>query len=255
MKTLKKKPYLILLAFLSLMASCSSDDDSVNNPQNPGTNQEVTTPFNVGEIYQKDLTLPTHLNQSADINAIDLVSKYEEVISFQDDSDIAEVPAGAVMSHEPVQAGSGRSTAVANIDYTVYTYTYSGLTYVYQFSVQDGQEVFELFHNYGDSETGLMLIYELRQSMDGSNGSASFYIFGQALTWTWQINADGSTFITMEIPNNINGGVLYEAMLYPDNSGYLNFYIGNDLNLEYHWSSDGSGTWINHANNQNGSWN
>ncbi|MDQ7916586.1 hypothetical protein RBU60_03285 [Mesonia sp. MT50] len=255
MKTLKKTTYLILLALLSMMTSCSSDDDLAENPQDPGPSQGTTAPFDLGEIYQKDLTLPTQLNQSTDENAMGLVSKYEEVIGFQDDSDIAQVPPGAVLSHDPVQAGNGRSTANEDYDYDVYTYTVGGTTLIYQFSVQNGEEVFELFQDIDGDELDMMLLYEVRQSMDGATGTASFYFFGAAITWTWQVNADESILMTMQIPNGINGGILYEAMLYPDNSGYLSFYVGNDLNLEYHWSGDGSGTWVNHTNNESGSWN
>lgn len=252
MKMLKKTTYVMLLAFITILAGCSSDDDSGNDPQDPGSDQGITEPFGLGEIYQKDLDLPTHLNQSPDEKAMELVSDYAEVISFQDDSDIAEVPAGAEMSHEPVNVGTGKSTDRQGYDYTVYTFTAGGVTTIYQFSVQNGQEVFELFQSYEEGGLGLTKLYEIRQSMDGTSGTASFYIFGAAVTWTWQINADGSVFITYGVGGST---LVYEAQLNPDGSGYLKVYLTDSLQTEYHWSADGSGTWTDNTTGESGSWN
>src|SRR5699024_2428285 len=138
-------------------------------------------------------------------------------------------------------------------DYTVYTYTSNGTTIVYQFSVQNGYDVFEMFFDIQNDNLGMAKFYEIKQSLDDTHGSMSWFIGQQEplFLWTWQINADDSIFLTMAY----TAAVHYEMMIYPDNSGHLEIYNENARYMEFLWNGNGSGSWTNHQSGESGSWN
>lgn len=248
-KTNLLKTALYLFMGAALWTSCSKDDDkSPSNPENP------SAPFEAN-IFKEKLNLPESINSSSDPKAKELSSEFDEVTAFKEYSDIMTVPPGATISNEPVQTGNGKPGGNAmTTDYTVYTYSYGEMTMIYQFSVQNGYDVFELFYDY-KNELGIIKFFEIRQSLDGTHGTMSY--FGNAdgsgggfWNWEWTLAADGTIYVTMDM----FGVYVYEMVLNPDNSGHLEIYTNGNMYVKYTWTASGSGTWNNYSDGTSGSW-
>jgi|GEM_PF-2493877 len=241
--------FLVVLSLL-FFVGCSSDDDHVN-AEDPASDIKDTPEF---AIFERDLKLPTALKQSTDPQAQILQSHFQTVTLYQSFQAFTEVPQEADVSYEPIEAtGSfNRYTTYDTPDYTVYTYSYGYTTIAYQFSIQNGMNVVEIF--YSDEETnGFIRYMELRQSLDDTHGSLKFlgdedyYVY----EWTWQVNPDDSMDVTMTV---FDEDWKFELTYYPDMSGSLIMIIDGEIDSEYHWNADGSGTWIDHTFDESGSW-
>lgn len=242
------KTTILLFVASFLFIGCSSDDDNMGDSPEMGDNPEFA-------IFEKDIILPTALENNSDPKAQELVSDITFMKMYQNYAGFTQVPPGADVSHEPIDATGSfdRTTFDNSTDYTVYTYSYGGATIAYQFSVQNGMDVVEVF--YSSPETnGFVRYMELQQSQDGQNGSLKFigleddsYVY----QWVWEVNADDSMDITFNVADD---SIMYEMHYNPDMSGNLEIYWDNTLQTEFHWNADGSGSWINHSTGENGSW-
>lgn len=239
---------LFILCGLFLFIGCSSDDDkgSVDSSNTP----EIA-------LLETEIILPQSMQNHSDPQVQELNSDIETISIYQMYAGFTQIPPGADVSHEPIEATGSfeRPNTITNsTQYTVYTYSYMGyITIAYQLSVQDGMNVVEIF--YSSPETnGFIKYMDFRQTLDGTSGTMKFlgleddeYLY----KWTWNTNSDGSIFITMNMYGDI---AYYELLYYPDYSGTLKYYLEGQLYMEYHWNSDGSGSWINHSNSTSDSW-
>lgn len=238
----------MVLLSLFLFVGCSSDDD--NGSKNASDTPDFT-------LLETPIILPSALENHSDPHAQQLVGEIDMVSSYQSYAAFTQVPPGAEVSHQPIQAtGSLDRPATTNnsVQYTVYTYSYLGyITIAYQFSVQNGMDVVEIF--YSSTETnGFIKYIDIRQTQDGKSGTMKFlglYMDDYVYQWDWQENPDGSLFITM---HNSGFNINYEMMYYPDQSGYLKYYWDGQLQMEFHWNANGSGTWVDYSTSTNGSW-
>lgn len=249
MKTTSRLLDYAMIAFFSLFLTvgCSSDDDNVSD------DISNTPDFT---LLETEIILPQVLQNHSDPYAQELVSEVDLVTTYQSYAAFTQVPPGAEVSHQPIQAtGSWDRPYTTNnsVQYTVYTYSYMGyITIAYQFSVQNGMDVVEIF--YSSPETnGFVKYIDIRQTQDGKNGTMKFlgldddeYVY----KWTWQTFPDESLLINMDMYGFAN----YEMLYYPDQSGYLKYFWDGQLQMEFHWDADGSGTWIDYTNSTNGSW-
>lgn len=252
MKPLKltKKFFFLFLAG-SFLIACSSDDDSSGDQ--PDDNQMADITF-----LEEEIVLPQALQNQTDQHAVELVSRVESIKSFGAYAAFTQVPPGADVSHEPIDATGSfdrpEPTTLAAVDYTVYTYDYGQGTIAYQFSHQDGMDVVEIFYSTPETN-GFVPYMDVRQTPDGNSGTMKFLGLednSYAYQWTWEINADDSILITFDIGGE---SFNYEMLYNPDMSGYLYYYDGNTMILEFNWNADGSGSWANHMENTSGSWN
>lgn len=248
------KKFLVLFLGVTLVMSCSKDDDNSGGQSDNNPKADIT-------FFQKEIVLPQALQNQTDMHAQDLVSRVESIKSFGMYAAFTQVPPGADVSHEPIDATGSfdrpEPTTLSSTNYTVYTYSYGGeVTIAYQFSVQDGMDVVEIF--YSSPETnGFVKYMDIRQTQDGNNGTMKFFGFedGSYLyKWTWQINDDGSILINFNIGQDIDGNISYEMLYHEDMSGYLKYYEGSTLSLEFNWNANGSGNWTNYLDGTSGSW-
>ncbi|HLS30800.1 MAG TPA: hypothetical protein VK021_08090 [Flavobacteriaceae bacterium] len=242
------KTTIVLFISSLLFIGCSSDDDNMEDPPTMGDNPDFT-------LLETDIILPTALESNSDPKAQELVSHISMVKQYESYTALTQVPPGAEVSHEPIDpTGSFQRKPFDNsISYTVYTYSYGEATIAYQFSVQNGMNVVEIFYS-GFETNGFVKYMELRQSQDDQNGSLKFLGFEDydyLYQWVWEVNSDDSIDITFNMADDV---AKYEMHYNPDMSGTLKIYYENELNLEYSWNVDGSGNWINYITGESGSW-
>lgn len=248
--------FLCMGTMLLTTSSCSKDD-APKNEENP--NGTITAPFQTSLFAEKIPELPKDLNSFTDPHAVELVNNFEEVTTYADNKDIMTIPPGSVLSHTPVTPDGGRPANLNNAvatDYTVYTYTVTsgGETFkmIYQFSVQNGMDVFELFMS--SEKIGTVKWFEIRQSQDGKSGTMTSSLLGvTAFTWTWEIQPDGEIFITYSYGSGDYKST-WKLHYNEDMSGNMKLYSQGQLTLEYTWDATGHGTYINYIDGTNGSW-
>lgn len=252
--------FLCMATFLLTLVSCSKDDAPTAPPDQQGTNDEA---FHAG-LFAKELpTLPGSLYSSDDEHVEDLADEFDETVDFMD-NEFMEIPPGAEINHTPVTSGSGRyasTNRMTSTEYTVYRWGFMGYYFAGQFSEQNGMDVFELFVKTGEVYGYLKLI-EIVQNHDGTHGTWKFWIGAMSpdilgppdysspsTTSIWDINPDGSIFIT-EISYNIKIELLYNT----DKSGNMKIYDDNQLVMEFTWDGSGHGTWTNYEIGASGSY-
>lgn len=243
--------HFFLFVGLALMAVSCSEDDEATKKQTTGE-----APFAVALFEKKQIELPSDVKTYDNVHAQELVGYFESFTGIYENTGVMTVPPGAEVSHTPVSTGGNRPAArVVATDYTVYTYTVTTgegtVKMVYQFSVQNGQNVFELFMGTSKLE-GLVKLFEIRQNKEGTKGTMKMFIFGQVVsTWTWEIQADSSVFMTY---TNSNDSFSMELTYNEDQSGHMELHSTGSLSVEYTWDSAGHGTWTNHKTGESGSW-
>lgn len=256
---MRKSKIFTLCMFLGMgtmlmITSCSKDSKNEEEPT-----EAITAPFQTRLFAEEIPTLPTDLKTFTNAHAVELVDNFEEVTSYSDNKDIMTIPAGSVLSHTPVNLSNARPANMNNtaeIDYTVYTYTVKSsdqiIEMIYQFSVQNGMDVFELFM--GSNKLEMMKMFEIRQTQDGKSGTMTSSLFGlSAFYWTWEIQNDGSLFITYIIGSGDYKST-WKLHYNKDMSGNMKLFKQGNLGMEYTWDSTGHGTWSNYWEETNGSW-
>lgn len=246
MKTKTKQiwKFFLFVALLFVATACSKDDEQSTDKPGGATTK---APFEVSIFQGETIELPEVIQKNNNPKAIDLASDFEELTSFYDDQDLFNIPVGAVKSTSTTSVGSRPAAAAksaAVIEYTVYTYSYTAggeMTYlIYQYSVQNGMDVVEIFMK--SDAIGTMKLASLQQRKDGKQGTMSMYIMGFALQWTWTINDDGSVDISYILSN----GNRWDLHFKEDQSGTLRYYSNSELVYEYIWTAAGSGTFTNY---------
>lgn len=251
--TLYKIALFFFIGTAFMFTSCSKDDDNNNGGGNGG--QTIDPPFEA-VIFDEAMTLPSNLHPEMGQTVENLIYNFDETVSFQDNADLMTIPPGSEVSHEEIVPGTlfPRSTeSTSSIDYTVYTYSYGSGSIAYQYSVQNGMNVLEIFISTTETDAFIKM-FEITQAQDGLSGTMTFFMFGTAAqTWTWQINADGSIFIVYDFGTEMYQSSI-ELLYYPDMSGNMKLYTNGALTQEFNWDSTGSGTYTNYETGETVSW-
>ena len=225
MTRLKSIFYLVGISIL--LISCSEDE--------PAPDANELEGLQVGIFENENITVPNAMAASSDPYA-GMASNFVNVsTTFNAYGAFFEVPAGATKRDQPVTAVNGR---IAAIDYKVYEWSgQDGYVVAYQYSVQDEQEVFEIFLK--ESGSDYFKILEARQNNDGKRGTMTWYgQDGETAVWTWEIDDDGNYFLTFS-----SEGAKYEVISNNDRSGSVKYYTNGILETEIHWDSAGNGSW------------
>ena len=237
---MKKLALIPLMIFVTLLFSCSSDD----NPTEP-TSQKIKPKAPTA----KTIELPEHMVQSGDPHAAMAASWIAMANSFTGYSQFFVPPEGA--KSLPKVSDEGK-----------YTWNVGALAITLIYSTDDEYSKWKVIFNGTDDEgtTYVNWVYmEAEQTADGSSGTMLMYEENStdvAYKWEWTSSDDGSynfTFLDYS-----DSGWKLDIHVNADNSGEMNYYdnVDGEFVLKYKitWNADGSGAWWDYENNENGTW-
>ncbi|VAX23897.1 hypothetical protein MNBD_IGNAVI01-270 [hydrothermal vent metagenome] len=239
---MKKLTLIPLIIFITLLFSCSSDD----NPTEPvGQKLEPKAPT------VKTIELPEHMAQSSDPHAQMAEVWIGMANSFTAFSGLFVPPEGA----KSLPKGNALN------DEGKYIWTVGPLSITLIYSSDDEYTRWKVIYNGIDNGSAYVnwVFMEAEQTADGNSGTLLMYKENStelAAKWTWNNAADGSydcTFI-----DQTDAGWKLDVHENADNSGEMNFYedVNGEFILRYKitWNADGSGAWWDYENNESGSW-
>ncbi len=224
--------FLVVISFaISMMLSCSKDDDSDNG------NQDNDAP----EFQAKNVDVPDYMEQSSDPYASMAVNYVTMANSFT----------GYTSSFTPPTKSTGFLKSTMDGPWT-YTWTVEdgGNSYTVTLTITEEADGY----SWTLTITGIMNGIELNnfvymeawQSHDEKSGSFKLYSpeTGEAIMIvTWDMDENGVYTCTFEIP----GDVLIEVIANPDGSGSLEVKKWHDtqylLSFKAVWDSTGHGEW------------
>ncbi|QSE96572.1 hypothetical protein [Fulvivirga lutea] len=229
------KLFYFLLAFTIVLAGCNDDDDST--PSQSLENAELS--FSASDT---PIELPAAMLASDDPNAQLAVGYVQQINGLSTQLSLFEVPAGATKSTTPI-GKKGAENGRTEEDYLVYTFTDGDYSVAYQISETTTHYVFELFWKF-TPESDYVKIVKAQESKLIREGFLEYYT-GQAesefvFRYEWFEDPDGVLYfdlLTSDDEFRIN------AIINPNNSGTIDYYINGVIFYEISWNADGSGSW------------
>lgn len=214
--------FSVILAGLLLVVGCSKNNDDDNPPE--------VVQLAIQEKLD-EIQVPAALANSQSIYALQ-VNAYVSSIKAM---------ASYFMFFDPVDG--------AEYDNGTYFWTSGTQSIWMDYSENSGAYVFNMDVDFGagrtnyisseekkDGSGGWIRIYDISDDIDGD------YIF----EYTWEINSDGS--VKVSFIDNEDGDLL-ELVGNTDNSGHVYSYVGEVLEYEFVWNSDGSGYYNEYDDN------
>lgn len=242
-KDLKNLFVLFCLAFIAV--SCGDKDDPA-----PALEEVELAVFS----EENKVNIPAGLKNSTDSEAQAVSAMIESMTSsIGAYSALFDMPDGATKV-SPIEAANGRM----NANMVTYEWAYQGGAVAYQITELDDSYYFEYF--FKEDGGPYYKWFEGTQTKDGKSGSfvmLDFYASTrvEVFTYEYEVRNDGSVYGEYNYPS-FGYSFIFEVKA--DGSGYIKSYDGTNLQVEYLWNVDGSGSWTYYdetgAVSSTGSW-
>ena len=236
---MKLNKLLILgLALAVSFSSCKDDDESTPSQSLENAKPSFSASDTPIELPQAMVSSTDPVAQTA-VGYVESINALTTQLSYFD-----QIPAGATKSTTPI----GRKSTNGRIetDYIVYTWSDGqGSTFAYQVSETTSTYVWEFFYQ-SSPDVDYVKIMRVEESKLIRSGSLEYYNFfdntstDYIIKYTWNEDPDGTLYFDMLTPDN---SITINAVISPDNSGNIKYYLGGDLYYDISWTSSGTGSW------------
>lgn len=232
------KLFILGLALTISFTGCKDDDST---PTQSLENAELS--FSASDT---PIELPQAMLNSTDPVAQQAVQYVESINAFTDQLALFDqIPDGATKSTTPI-GRKNNSGGRSEDGYLVYTWSDGQTTVAYQISETTTTYIWEFFYQFSP-EDEFVKVLKAEESKLIRNGYLEYYnFFSQTTTeefifrYQWHEDPDGTLYFDVITPDN---SFTINAIISPDNSGSIKYYIDSNLYYDITWDAAGTGSW------------